>query len=749
MSGQVSRGIMSKSFQEVIIMRLIEGLYPVLSGTLGCDLELYSRNRFGTMRRGFRLGLSLLIILFFSLMPGMAFSQDSGAPQEVTFQVYRTMTTDQGSWKQMCNHYTLTVMKDGTAVDLGTDGGVAEGTNGVLTIYLSPGDYSYQVHYNYPEYGQNPSQAGVTEGDFTVSEGKLNFVEVDTSGAPAPTPTSVELLTTIMHPTKAMLLLEDQIFNSTPEAPEAAAIKPHLTVQQYNAASGTSFSMLDYLSYNPHERSQGKCGNCWEWTSTGIMEIALDYKNGIKNRLSVQYLNSNMENDACCGGSIYKAAEFYENSKKAIPWENNNAQWQDQSSDCGSSVIPVSYISTSKNYPIDSINLEKIITQGVGKETAIEKIKAVLHSGKAIYFSFRLPNDDEWRKFEDDFWMGQSENTVWKPDLVCGIDYDEKNGGGAHAVLCIGYDDTDPNNRYWIMLNSWGAPPGRPNGLFYVDMDMNYDCKLSEINSFNFWTLDINYDLPPSVGPVAEPIRFTDHAMARGFDDALNAPEDRTDAFSTEDSAAFSAVKIGPVSGAHQMQWDWYSPDGALYGTYEGSISPSSQGAYIWEWSNLPIRDDDAENMPGDWRVEISLDGQPLLTERFSIARPGGYYSPIPSTLNVEVANDVYTPWDPKIYYCPSNGAMSIQNRIYLTGPDLNKVAEVTYILHPTFANPEISSNDASNSFEIYISAWGRFDMKAIITTKSGQVFEKSFEFKFADKVRDAQAMGVPMVQSC
>jgi hypothetical protein len=248
---------------------------------------------------------------------------------------------------------------------------------------------------------------------------------------------------------------------------------------------------------------------------------------------------------------------------------------------------------------------------------------------------------------------------------------------------------------------------------------------------------------------VAEPIRFTDHAMARGFDDALNAPEDRTDAFSTEDSAAFSAVKIGPVSGAHQMQWDWYSPDGALYGTYEGSISPSSQGAYIWEWSNLPIRDDDAENMPGDWRVEISLDGQPLLTERFSIARPGGYYSPIPSTLNVEVANDVYTPWDPKIYYCPSNGAMSIQNRIYLTGPDLNKVAEVTYILHPTFANPEISSNDASNSFEIYISAWGRFDMKAIITTKSGQVFEKSFEFKFADKVRDAQAMGVPMVQSC
>jgi C1A family cysteine protease len=423
-------------------------------------------------------------------------SQETGVPQEVTFQVYRTITTDQGSWKQNCNHYDLAVIKDGAPVELGTGGGVAEETNGALTVYLPPGDYSYKINYRYPGSDQIPMQEGKTEGEFTVTDGRLSLVEVDTALASAPTPTSIELMTTIMHPTKAMLLLEDKIFNSTPEAPEAAAIKPHLTVQQYNAASGNSFSLLDYLSYNPHERSQGKCGNCWEWTSTGIMEIALDYKNGIKDRLSVQYLNSNMENDACCGGSIYKAAEFYENSKKAIPWENNNAQWQDQSSDCGSSIIPASYISTSKNYPIDSINLEKIITQGVGKETAIEKIKAVLQSGKAIYFSFRLPNDVEWSKFQNDFWMGQSENSVWKPDLVCGTDYDEKNGGGGHAVLCVGYDDTNPNNRYWIMLNSWGAPPGRPNGLFHVDMDMNYDCTLSEVNAFNFWTVDINYDLP-------------------------------------------------------------------------------------------------------------------------------------------------------------------------------------------------------------------------------------------------------------
>ncbi|MBW2618559.1 MAG: hypothetical protein JRC92_06765, partial [Deltaproteobacteria bacterium] len=44
--------------------------------------------------------------------------------------------------------------------------------------------------------------------------------------------------------------------------------------------------------------------------------------------------------------------------------------------------------------------------------------------------------------------------------------------------LCVGYDDTDPNNSYWIILNSWGTGPtgNRPNGLFRLSMNQNYGC---------------------------------------------------------------------------------------------------------------------------------------------------------------------------------------------------------------------------------------------------------------------------------
>jgi len=589
------------------------------------------------MRRGFGLGLSFSFILFFLIMPGMAFPEDSGASQEVTFQVFRTMTTDQGTWKQMCNHYTLTVLKDGTAVDLGTDGGVAEGTNGVLTIYLSPGDYSYQVNYNYPEYGQNPSQAGVTEGDFTISEGRLNFVEVDTSRAPAPppkpkpgpTPTPSNTTTT-MHPTKEEIDRWIMLYESDPDVPGTRS-QTSLNVMQYPGASdtssGTSFSLLDYLSYNPYDRDQGDCGNCWEWTSTGIMEIALAYKNGTKDRLSVQYLNSNMEDKACCGNCIETAAQFYEDSKMAIPWANPNAQYNDGEGSCGSSAVPASSISTTNNYPIKSIQAQKIPTHGVGKEVAIDNIKAALHKGQAVYFSFYLPNKGEWDKFND-FWKNQPESAVWQPDSACGNTYDYE-GGSAHAVLLVGYDETDPNNRYWIILNSWGTRLARPNGLFSVNMDMDYDCEYPSHYAFFFQTLDVNYDAPSRKAPVPEP---------------------------------------------------------------------------------EPIR--------------------------------------VP-VLNVEVANDVYTPRDPMLYYCVNNGLLSYKNRIYLTGPDLNKVASVTYILDPSFENPEVSSSDPGNSFEIWIMTWGRFPMQAIITTKSGQVFEKDYYFSFKSNVEEALARGIPQVESC
>ena len=45
-------------------------------------------------------------------------------------------------------------------------------------------------------------------------------------------------------------------------------------------------------------------------------------------------------------------------------------------------------------------------------------------------------------------------------------------------MLIIGYVDNGGTDRYWIVLNSWGGPSNRPNGLFRLDMNMNYNAYL-------------------------------------------------------------------------------------------------------------------------------------------------------------------------------------------------------------------------------------------------------------------------------
>jgi hypothetical protein len=299
----------------------------------------------------------------------------------------------------------------------------------------------------------------------------------------------------LMHPTPEQARRWIEQYQKAPPA----YLSPKIEAQLAQAA-GASYSLLSYLKYTPSERNQGRCGNCWAWAGTGVMEIDNALQNGFLDRLSVQYLNSNFNGGnckdcwACCGGWISDVSEFYSSKKMAVPWTNANAQWQDRSRYCedGSSSVPYTSISTNPNYPLLSVEARSIPAQGLQKETAISNIKNVLQQGKAIWFAYMLPDSSAWSDFFN-FWDKKAESQTWNPDFACGRTYNFNTGGG-HAVLCVGYDDTDPGNRYWIMLNSWGAPLSRPNGLFRVSMDMDYSCRYSSLGYAFYWmTLDIKY----------------------------------------------------------------------------------------------------------------------------------------------------------------------------------------------------------------------------------------------------------------
>jgi hypothetical protein len=264
-------------------------------------------------------------------------------------------------------------------------------------------------------------------------------------------------------------------YDAAPPVPVEAARQRDL------AASAGSASVLDLIPYVPEERYQGLVANCWAWAGTGVLEAAHTTGNGVRDRLSVQYLDSNY-NGGCGsgwagnGGCLGAFVEFYASRRIAVPWSNPNASYQDARAWCvehSSAWIPAESIATDPHYDVLSIADERILTRGLGSARARANIKAVLEGDRAVYLAFRLPDQAAWDAFEW-FWRTQPETAVFNLSPYDGRTWTSTAGG--HAVLVAGYDDTDPANPYWIVLNSWGTSNGqRPQGTFRLSMNMNYD----------------------------------------------------------------------------------------------------------------------------------------------------------------------------------------------------------------------------------------------------------------------------------
>lgn len=229
---------------------------------------------------------------------------------------------------------------------------------------------------------------------------------------PSPTPTSAPISPNIsngyMHISPGERILIEELSEKTATLPQVQEISPQGNVD-----------LLQYLPYTGSLRSQGNCGNCWVWASTGVLEIDHAVQTGINKQLSIQYFNSNYRGGggtywACTGGWAEYFSSFHSTNgyKQVIPWSNTNAYYADSnacpSGVCSGTKMPASSISTVPNYPMTSISTANIVTSGVTQQQAIANLKAQVNNNKAIWWAFFLPNSSSWSTFSS-FWAYQPE----------------------------------------------------------------------------------------------------------------------------------------------------------------------------------------------------------------------------------------------------------------------------------------------------------------------------------------------------
>nr|XP_023020443.1 cathepsin L1-like [Leptinotarsa decemlineata] len=185
-------------------------------------------------------------------------------------------------------------------------------------------------------------------------------------------------------------------------------------------------------------KSQGSCGSCWAFSTTGSVESHNFIKTGKLISLSEQQLVDCVKNNSGCGGGWMDIALEYIEADGIMleddyPYEERNTTCRFNNSKAA--VRIKSYKAIKKN---DEIDLQKAVALEGPVSVAVEVTVAFQLYARGIL------NDPQCKNTEGDL---------------------------THAVLVTGYGSQDGKD-YWIVKNSWGAEYGMDG---YLRMSRNAD----------------------------------------------------------------------------------------------------------------------------------------------------------------------------------------------------------------------------------------------------------------------------------
>lgn len=181
-------------------------------------------------------------------------------------------------------------------------------------------------------------------------------------------------------------------------------------------------------------RNQGQCGSCWAFASSFTVGAQYFIKSGNLVDISAQQLidcSGSHGNHGCNGGWMTYAFEYFQdqgpNNSSDYPYtaRTGTCKW--------SSDKVVTTVSSYRELPTND-------------EKAIE---AELVNGPVATAI-------------DSFGIQSYASGIYTGD--CGTSIN-------HGMIFIGYDNTDPDNKYWILRNMWGSDWGE-DGYIRIEKDI-------------------------------------------------------------------------------------------------------------------------------------------------------------------------------------------------------------------------------------------------------------------------------------
>ena len=151
-----------------------------------------------------------------------------------------------------------------------------------------------------------------------------------------PTGTAVPIVPHTIGKYPAMHFTQDQL----DEMRRRINLLPKYSAPNVSGASRMivthSVNLLPYITYNPSDRNQNNCGNCYRyghqqgpWKSS--MLLMMGYIRGFPSSISAIIMGTGPsgQDNSCGGGWPGNFADLYNNKLQTSSWSNTNAYWGD------------------------------------------------------------------------------------------------------------------------------------------------------------------------------------------------------------------------------------------------------------------------------------------------------------------------------------------------------------------------------------------------------------------------------------